>query len=671
MTGIVGIVDLRGERKFEPHLAAQMLGAIAHRGPDDQGRYDEPGFSLAVCRLAVDDREGGRQPATSHNRRVIAAVDGFIANGPELRAELAGQGVKLQGEGDAELVAELYAIHGRDLLAKIQGQFAIAVFDMHQRTLLLARDRMGIAPLHWARRGETLYFASEIKAILASGEVVAEADPRGIDHIFNVIGMGTRRTAFREIWAIPPAGCMTISLREDGLVGELRQEQYWDLEFPDRGQERRGDDAKIQEEFAELFRQSIRRRLNADVPVVSYLSGGVDSTSVMLTAAQLQGRPLPGFTLRIDEKNLDESPLARGVAQRLGMEPTIVTCNGASIADAYPALVTSAESPVMNSACAALYRLAEEVGRQDFHVALTGEGADDVLAGYPWLKAERLMGALDAGAFRPSDALRRAAAWVGGSRLKWADIKAKEDAFGGSNGFIDLFGLISMTRDRFYSASMREELAGFWALDDVECNRQAMRRWHPLNRGIYLGLKTFLPGLLMNHKGDRAAMRHGVQTRYPFLDDEFVAFLAGIDPRWKLRSTRKDKWLLRQYAAKILPKEIALRPKALFKAPFEESFFRQPPAWAEQLLSDESLARTGYFDAKIVHESRAALDRKQWVPIKRTIMELGLTGVMATQLWHHIYLGGGLCELPTWSPAAGGHRPAESSVRSRVELSSN
>jgi asparagine synthase (glutamine-hydrolysing) len=387
--------------------------------------------------------------------------------------------------------------------------------------------------------------------------------------------------------------------------------------------------------------------------VVSYLSGGVDSTTVMLTAAEIQGRPLPGFTLRIDEKNLDESPLARSVAQRLGTEPTIVACNGASIADAYPALVTAAESPVMNSACAALYRLAEEVGRQDFHVALTGEGADDVLAGYPWLKAQRLMGLADIGRFRPSDAMRRVVLWLGGSRMKWANIKAREDDIGGPNGFLDLFGLISMTRERFYSASMREQVAGFWVLDDVELNRAAMRRWHPLNRGIYLGLKTFLPGLLMNHKGDRAAMRHGVQTRYPFLDDDLVAFLASIDPRWKLRSARKDKWLLRQFAAKILPKEIALRPKALFKAPFEESFFRNPPAFVEQLLSDESLARTGYFDAQAVRQSRTRIDGAQWMPIKRTIMELGLTGVMATQLWHHLYLGGGLCELPVWSASAG------------------
>ena len=199
---------------------------------------------------------------------------------------------------------------------------------------------------------------------------------------------------------------------------------------------------------------------------------------------------------------------------------------------------------------------------------------------------------------------------------------------------------------------MWEGVGQHTAWDDLDLNTEGLKRWHPLNRALYLGYKTMLSGLLMNHKGDRPALHNSVETRYPFLDLNMINLCSSLHPRWKLRGFRRDKHLLRNYASKILPTEIANRPKAMFRAPFANTFFTNPPAFVEQLISEESLRKTGYFDVKQVWHYRSIYkDYKLRECGKKLVAEMGLTGVMATQLWHHIFLGGGLCDLPTWSPS--------------------
>lgn len=652
MCGIAGLIDLCGERRFAHRTLKRMADALIHRGPDEEGFFDAPGVALASRRLSIVGLADGQQPIFNEDKSIAVVFNGEIFDFIEQRESLESKGHRFATHSDTEVLVHLWEECGEAMFDRLDGQFAFALYDSRRRQVILARDRIGISPLHWARRGDTIYFGSEIKAIFASGEVTPEADRQGIDHIFTFFAMGTRRTAFKDVEAVHPASYVKIQLGDSGRVGQITSRRYWDLAFPDSGDERNPRNGQaLQEEFEATFRRAVEIRLRADVPVVGYLSGGVDSTTVMLTAREVKGEPIPVFTIQIPAAGLDETDRALLAADRIGSPPTVVRCSSDVISAAYPKLIEAAEAPVMDTACSALYCLASEVRAQGYKVALTGEGADDWLAGYPWFKAGKALGLLDYGNFSPGNWLRRLALRRNSPEVPWSHFQKIQDRLGGPNGFADLYGLVSLTRHRFYSEAMWDAVGDHTAWDDLDLNTEGLKRWHPLNRALYLGYKTMLSGLLMNHKGDRPALHNSVETRYPFLDLNVVNLCSSLHPRWKLKGLRRDKHLLRNYASKILPPEIANRPKAMFRAPFANTFFSNPPAFVDQLISEESLAKTGYFDARKVWHFRSIYkDYKLKDAGKKLVAEMGLTGVMATQLWHHTFLGGGLCDLPTWSP---------------------
>jgi asparagine synthase (glutamine-hydrolysing) len=397
-----------------------------------------------------------------------------------------------------------------------------------------------------------------------------------------------------------------------------------------------------------VFERAVSIRLRGDVPVAGYLSGGVDSTSVMSAARRTLGRALPSFTIRIASAGLDETDRALLAARRLGAAPTIVECDATTIRRLYPKLIVAAEAPVVDTSCAALYRQAQIVRQHGFKVVLTGEGADEAFAGYPWLKAGKALGLLDFGAMRTSNLLRHLGAVVNGRGAQWPRMLRFQEQVGGPNGLLDFYYLICLTRRMFYSPGMLEQLGEFSAFDDLKLDAGRIARFHPLNRALYLGYKTMLPGLLMSQKGDRPAMHNSVETRHPFLDETVIEFCARLPPSLKLRRLRGDKHLLRRYARQMLPPAIADRPKSMFRAPFADTFFTSRPEYVDALLSESSLRATGYFDPARVRHFRTVYKSIRLNPLKRLLVDMGLTGVIATQLWHHTFLGGGLCELPTW-----------------------
>ncbi|MEZ6073751.1 MAG: asparagine synthase (glutamine-hydrolyzing) [Pirellulales bacterium] len=654
MCGIAGIIDLRGQREIDQPTLKSMADAIEHRGPDEEGFYCDVGVGLASRRLSIVGLADGQQPIFNEDGSVVVVFNGELFDHVEQRALLESQGHRFRTHADTEVLVHMWEQYGEEMLELIDGQYAFVLYDIKQRTLLMARDRIGICPLHWARRGDMFYFGSEIKAILASGEVTPEADPRGLDHIFTFFATGTRRTAFRDVQSVPPGCCLKIRLGAAEHSADVRERRYWELNFPDAGDEYEPDDPRqLEDEFEETLKQAVAVRLRADVPVVGYLSGGVDSTTVMLTASKLKGEPVPPFTVQIPDAGFDETDRALMAAERLGRRPTVARCTSERLSAAYPKLIEAAEGPVVDTACSAMYCLAGEVHSQGYKVALTGEGADEWLAGYPWFKYAKLLRALDNRFFTPSDWILRQGLRRNCPDASWAKFSALQKSFGSINGFGLLYGLVGLTRERFYSEDMWRDIGDHTAWDDLELNFQAMKRWHPLNRSLYVGHKTILCGLLLNHKGDRPAMNNSVETRYPFLDLNVINLCRKVHPRWKLRGLRGDKYLLRRYATKLLPDAIAKRPKSMFRAPFANTFFANPPDYVEQLMSEESLRATGYFDANQVRQQREVYEQYKWhEPGRRLVAEMGLTAVMTTQLWHHIYLGDSLCELPQWSASA-------------------
>ncbi|HEV3260873.1 MAG TPA: asparagine synthase (glutamine-hydrolyzing) [Gemmataceae bacterium] len=657
MCGIAGIADLADRRPVPGGILQAMAQALFHRGPDEDGFLERPGLGLASRRLSIVGLADGRQPIANEDGSVAVVYNGELFDYPEMRAALEARGHHFATHCDTELIPHLWEEHGEALFEKLRGQFALALWDQRQQRLILARDRFGICPLFWTRQprpsGDWLLFASEIKALLASGMVAARPDAYGINQVFSFFALPGPVTCFQGVQSLLPGHYLSVQFGAAGKPARLSEHTYWEIDFPDRGQEDRGPDPRrLVDEFEAVLLRAVERRLRADVPVVSYLSGGVDSSMVVALARHVRGTPPPTFTIRIEDPALDETRESGLVARRLGAEPVVVGCGAAEILDTYPRLIEAAEGPVIDTACAALLLLAQEVHARGYKVALTGEGADEWLAGYPWYKIHRLLGYLDViPGLGLSQLARRAYLRLTGSpRFPWSVARRAQAAVGGSNAWLDIYGLMSISKMRFYSRQMQEALSDHVAYTDLGLNLKRARRWHPLNRGLYVGARVMLPGLLLSAKGDRVAMHSSVETRYPFLDEDVFAFCARLDPTWKLHGFR-DKHILRRLAERWLPSRIVRRRKTMFRAPFD-SFYAEPaPAFVDQLLSDESLRKTGYFDLEAVRHWRRAFRGLRAGSNQRLSVEMGLVGVMSTQLWHHTFIDSSLAELPSRLPA--------------------
>ncbi len=643
MCGIAGALDRDGRREFSVPRLLAMTGAIAHRGPDDEQFHAEPGVILGARRLSIVDLAGGRQPIANEDGSIWVAFNGELFEYPELRQELLSKGHTLKTRCDTEAWVHLYEDHGEGMFARARGQFAVSLWDRRENTLILGRDRVGICPLYYAERDGWLLWGSEIKAILASGMIQARPDPKGIDHLFSFFCAGTTRTFFEGIKSIPPGHYLKVR------DGKLSLHQYWDLDFPDMGQERRLDDpTPMVDELEALLRQSVERRLRGDVPVVSYISGGLDSTVVLGLSSRHRGQAVPSFTIGFDKAGPDERAESTESAAALGSKLTTISLSSPEIAASYPELVLAAEGPVMDTSCAALMKLAQAVHAQGYKVALTGEGADEALAGYVWFKTQAIRDGISKriGDGLPLLARRFLLAAVGGG----SDHRAPLFAIGGvRTAQQDMYELIGQARPLLYTPAMWERLGEHNPYDDLNITTERMKRWHPMNQSLYVGYKVMLAGLLMISKGDRISMHSSVETRYPFLDDDVIQFCSQIAPEYKLRG-RTEKWILRQVAARTLPARIANRPKTMFRSKFSDTFFGpEHPRWVDQLISAESLRKTGYFDAEMVRRERMKQLALPRITARRFVMDIALTCVVSTQLWHHLFFGG-LCDLPTWTP---------------------
>jgi asparagine synthase (glutamine-hydrolysing) len=645
MCGIAGAVDLTAKRMFPRERLQAMCRALAHRGPDDEHHYLDAGIALGSRRLAIVDLQGGRQPLCNERGNVWVAFNGELFDYPELFAQLQTRGHSFLTHCDTEIWPHLYEEYALGMFERARGQFAVALWDADSRRLLLGRDRVGICPLYYAESDGWLLWSSEIKALLASGLVVARPEPRGIDDFLCFYSAGTSRTFFAGVRSLTPGHYLLVQ------EGRTSLHKYWDLDFPDRGEEAHAaKETKLVDELEHLLRQAVRRRLRGDVPAGSYLSGGVDSSVVLALAVQESREPVRSFTIGLSEgAGRDEHQQAEETAGRLGSPLTALRMTRRDIADAFPALIRASEGPVVDTSCACMIRLADAVHQNGYKVVLTGEGADEALAGYGWFKLQKLQQATGSLLVRLRFALGRGGLRIGGANhpRRGTPFRALRGVRTAQQG---IFEFIGRSRETLYSASMWSSLADHSPFDDLDLTNERMPHWHPLNQAIYVDYRTFLPGLLLSSKGDRSAMNSSVETRPPFLDEDVVAFCARLPPHFKLHGWT-EKWLLRRVADRLFPPHISRRRKHGFRAGFARTFLSPDrPPWVDELLSAESLRRSGYFDPAGVEKMRRRLTRPRLLPLLG--QQIGMTAVIATQLWHHTFCGGGLASLPAWTPPA-------------------
>jgi asparagine synthase (glutamine-hydrolysing) len=657
MCGIVGAFDLFGRRDFPKDRLLRMTGAIAHRGPDDEQIHVEPGLALGVRRLAIIDRAGGIQPVANEARDVWVTFEGELYDHATIRAGLIKRGHRLSTQCDTEIWPHSYEERGEKVFRDARGQFSVAIWDRARRTLLLARDRVGIGPLFYAEHDGWLIWSSEIKGILASGLISARPDPRGIDHVFNFYCMPSERTCFQGIRQIAPGNYLR------ARDGRFALHQYWDLDFPDAGCERQfqdPDDAVV--ELEDHLRTAVRRRLVSEVPISCYLSGGLDSTIMLALSSQESGRPLPSFTVGLDHAGpADERHKAAQSALFFGSKNTVVNIGQADIVRDFPRLIEANEGPMIDTSAACMVRLAQANRAAGNIVAFSGEGADEALAGYVWYKKPR-PGRLQEWLNRPIERLFRQftlSALLGGRSPHRPQFRATRGLRFDQQLSWEIMG---QSRESLYSSEMWRELGDWSAYDEITLPLDKLKRWHPLNQSLYVGYKVHLAGLLLSGKGDRALRTASTEGRYPFLDEEVTDFCTQLPPEYKVRGLT-DKWLLRRVAAKVAPSQIRTRRKEMFRATMSPAFLRpERPAWVDQLLSPESLRATGLFNAEGVRLARRVQFSKSRYSLSRFSLDLGLAGVISTQLWHHLYCGGGLADLPTWSPPKAVERPAAARI---------
>jgi asparagine synthase (glutamine-hydrolysing) len=652
MCGIAGLVDLSGTRPLPSGALQRMAGALVHRGPDDDGYLQCDGVGFANRRLSIVGLADGRQPIANEDGTAIAVFNGELFNYPEVKRVLEGRGHRFSTHCDTELIPHLWEEHGEHMLERLHGQFALALYDSRQRRVILARDRFGIIPLYWTVQpdadGEWLLFASEIKALLASGFVRATPDVRGIDQVFRFFAVPGPATCFAGVHALQPGTFLSIRLG-DAKRGPPPERRYWQMDFPSRGDEEDGAAGQMVAAFERVLLEAVEERLRADVPVVCYLSGGIDSSLVSALAARIRGEPTPTFTVKVNSRGFDESREAAIVSQHLGTRPVVVPVDSLDVVSTYPDLIHATEAPVIDTASAATLMLAREVNRHGFKVALAGEGSDEWLAGYSWFKVHRLIEFANAvPGIRLSSYVRSLLCDIVRVSPRAKDeILSPERVLGHHSAFHDLYGLMTAAKYAFFTDDTLASLEDYNPYLELQPDLKQMGAWHPLNQSAYWASRIHLPGHLLSLKGDRPAMRSSVETRYPFLDEDVFAFLAGLHPRWKLRGFR-DKYLLRLLGERYLPREIAWRRKVMFRAPLD-SFFASDglPRFVDQLLGDEALARTGWFRADRVQYWRRrvrdgpAIGRRQG-----TMVQLGLVGVFSTQLWYHTFIDS-IAELPS------------------------
>ena len=626
MCGIAGFAG--GEERGALERVKTMLASIRHRGPDEFGAYVEDGTALGSARLSIIDLATGSQPISNEDGTLWIVFNGEIFNYVELRPELEARGHRFATHSDTEVLLHLYEEFGPACLERLNGQFAFAIWDRRDRSLFLARDRMGIRPLYYTQAGRALVFASEVKALLAHGGLSAEIDPVSLDQIFVFWSTLPGRSAFRGIRQVPPGHYLVVR------GGETRLERYWQLQFDCKP--RAAGEAR--EELRALLIDATLVRLRADVPVGAYLSGGLDSSTISAIVRRHAGNRLETFSVAFSDPQFDESGFQRSMAAHLGTEHHVVDATHAAIGRVFPDVVWHMETPVMRTSPAPLFLLSRLVRERGYKVVLTGEGADEVLGGYDIFK-EALIRRF--WARQPESKLR--------PRLLeriYADIPGLADNPYAANFF--RAGLEdtacpyyshavrwrnnSRTR-RFFSDEVREA-AGDGPLGGVPYPPE-YGRWGPLARAQYLESAIFLSGYLLSSQGDRVAMAHSVESRMPFLDYRLVEFAGALPENLKIRVLR-DKHLLREMAREYLPAEILARPKRPYRAPIHRSFFCGGGLdYVTELLSPERIREAGLFHPQAV----SGLVKKigAGLPVGETD-EMALAGVLSAQLTHHQFV---------------------------------
>lgn len=630
MCGIAGIVRTEPGPAPDELAVRRMLASLRHRGPDEFGLYLDEQAALGNARLSVIDVHGGAQPIANEDETLWIVFNGEVFNYVELRPELEARGHSFTTNSDTEVVLHLYEEYGTEGFRRMNGQWAIAIWDQRRRELLLARDRLGVRPLFYTRHAGDLYFGSEVKAVLNGVGTSGTLDAGDILDVFTYWAPLQGRSVFRGISELPPGHYAVFG------DGELTVRRYWQAEFATPRSGGTTSEAGYLEEFHDLLVSAVRIRLRADVPVGAYLSGGLDSSVITAIVRNCTPNLLNTFSIAFTDAHFDEREHQSRVAAHLGTTHHVVDASHADIGRVFPEVVWHAEVPLLRTAPAPMYLLSKLVRSTGFKVVLTGEGADEFLGGYDIFKEAQV---------------RRFWARQPGSKLRPALLRRLyPDIFRSpqtSASFLTAFfgeGLQDVDAPEYSHALRWRNNRRTWRFfsDDVlragtatpgeqilPLLPDAFPQYGGLEKAQTLEIATFLSQYLLSSQGDRMGMANSIEGRYPFLDCRIVDFCSRLPSRLKLRGLQ-EKYLLRRLAQRWLPPEVSRRHKRPYRAPIHRCFFNeQAPDYVREVLSPEAIRRTGWFKPAAVSQLVAKLDAGK--PLGETD-DMALAGILSTQL---------------------------------------
>jgi asparagine synthase (glutamine-hydrolysing) len=649
--GIAGIVRAGPGDAVGEDALMRMARSIRHRGPDGFGVLLDPGAGLVSTRLSIVDLEHGWQPLVAAGDGSVLVYNGEVYNHPELRGWLQSRGVRFETRSDTEVVHALLEHEGLAGLDRLNGQFALAWWQPRRRRLTLVRDRFGVRPLSYALREDgTIVFGSEAKALFASGEVRPAVDLAGLDQVFTLWAPQAPRTAFAGVAQLEPGGLLVWER------GEIVERRRWWRAGP--GQEDPG------EELEALMRDSVALRLRADVPVGAYLSGGLDSSLISALAQVEKEGELRTFSVAFDDPAYDERAEQELVARALGTSHHVVEAGAAEIATAFPEVIRHAETPLVRTAPVPLYLLAREVNAHDLKVVVTGEGADELFWGYDLFKEVAIRSRHRDDPERAMELLGALYPHLGASARRgpgWARFLLEAGA--GDDPLASHLTRVDATAS--VRAFYRDDVAAGLSVDDaLEPIRAGLpdgfAELDPLERAAWLEVTTLLEPYLLAAQGDRVAMAHGVEGRYPFLDHRVYARSVALPEQEKLTET-SDKVALRELAAELLPESISARRKQPYRAPEVVPFFASDaPTWVEEALGPAALDEVGIWDPRRVEGLLRRCRSGRATGVREG---MALIGILSTQLWHDAFIAGaGTHDAETAAPAVRIDRTVDQSM---------
>lgn len=636
MCGIAGILNLQERPPVERHELVTMVQQLHHRGPDGSGYYCSGPIGLGHARLSIIDIEGGAQPIHNEDETVWVVFNGEIFNYVELRAGLVARGHRFYTQSDTEVLVHLYEEYGDGFVHHLNGQFAIALWDVTKRRLMLTRDRAGILPLFLAQTGGRLIFGSEVKAILTTLDATPTLNADALDQLMTFWSPVSPNTMFEGIEEVSPG---ELVIAEDGRVSRQR---YWEWTFPEHDHYREGSESELAEELLALLVDATRIRLRADVPVGAYLSGGLDSSALVALIHNFGDASLRTFSIGFDDEGLDETNYQQQMIEHVNANHSRVHCSSKSVGEAFSDAILHTEMPVLRTAPVPMCILSRLVREQDYKVVLTGEGSDEVLGGYDIFKEGKIRGF-----------------WAKQPESSWRPLLLKRLYpylnLTQAQGLIYLKNFFGVALDQpespffshftrwqttaqcktFFSDRLTERLKGDAVERLAERLPSDIGRWHPFNRAQHVESRTLMAGYLLCAQGDRMLMANSVEGRFPYLDHRVIEFANSLHPRHKMR-VLNEKYLLKLSTGRYLPRQIVKRHKQPYRAPDIPAFFSGGRTeYVDAMLSSETISRYGYFDPEKVQRLHQKVRKGRAIGYKDN---MAFVGILSTQLWHHHFI---------------------------------